>query len=211
MEEQIKVLVVDDQPLIRMGIGFSLVNTRYQIAGEASNVEEAVDFLKKHDDFHVVLLDLILPDGSGVDVAETIHQVRPDMKILVVSAETLPEVIVKLMEVGVDGFVSKDVGNDVLVEALDSVMSGKFYFGTDVMRTIRKAKQMADTTSALTKRELEIVRLCAQGLDVRDIANRLYISQRTVEAHKNNIFKKLGVSSTSELVTYAFQQGIMKL
>lgn len=207
------ILLVEDQLLTRMGIRMALnnKNSDCEIVAETGSVQDAINIIEQGTPIGLILLDLSLTDGNGVEVVEYVKPRYPDMKILVISAETSNEVIEHLVGLGVDGFVSKYVDIPILLEAIDSVMSGIEYFGKDISEIINSVRTIKDAKDGLfTERELEIIRLCAEGYRVQSIAEMLHISKRTVESHKNNIFKKLGFSSTSELIHFAFEHGITK-
>ena len=208
----IKLLLVEDQILTRMGMGMALnPSTGCTIVAEAGSVQEAKDQLKQLQDVDVVLLDLILPDGNGTEVVQFLQHRGSDVKVLVISANTNKETILQLVDMGVMGFISKYADIPTLVAAIHSVYNGIEFFGQDVSEIIHAVSTAKEHTEDLfTDRELEIVRLCAKGLSVKQIADELSISTRTVETHKNNIFKKLGFNSTSELIRWVFEHGIVR-
>ena len=208
----INILLVEDQLLTRMGMGMALdSSTGCCIVAEADSVHEAKNQLKQRQDIDVVLLDLMLPDGNGTEVVQFLHQRGSDIKVLVISADTNKETILQLVEMGITGFISKYADIPTLVDAIHSVYHGIEYFGkdiTEIIHAVSTAKVKAE--ELFTGRELDIVQLCAKGLSVKQIADTLSISARTVETHKNNIFKKLGFNSTGELISWVFEHGIVK-
>ncbi|MCR4681334.1 MAG: response regulator transcription factor [Bacteroidales bacterium] len=209
----INILLVEDQTLTRMGMKITLnhEDSDCRIVAEASSVKEALAQLGQLPDLDIVLLDLMLPDGNGIEVIEHMRETGSKAKVLVISADTNRETILKLTELGIGGFISKYADSATLEEAIYSVHNGLEYFGKDiaeVIHAISTAKAQEEDT--FTDRELEIMQLCANGLNVKQIAKELNISSRTVETHKNNIFKKLGFSSTAELMKYAFEHGIIR-
>ncbi|MCQ2283756.1 MAG: response regulator transcription factor [Bacteroidales bacterium] len=207
------ILLVEDQLLTRMGMKMALNNpeTDCEIVAETGSVQEALDIIDQGTPIELILLDLTLTDGSGIEIVKYVKPRYPDIKILVISAETSNEVIENLVGMGIEGFISKYADVPVLLTAIDSVMSGLEYFGKDISEIIHSVKTIRETAEQqFTERELEIIQLCAQGYPARAIAEKLEISKRTVESHKNNIFKKLGFSTTSELIHFAFQHGITK-
>jgi DNA-binding NarL/FixJ family response regulator len=213
----IKIIIVDDHALFRIGVkGAIMFNMPdMQVVGEAESGEEFFDLLAttKAD---IVLLDIVLPDMSGIEIARRLKKDFPDLKILAVSAENTAVIVQSLLELGVDGFISKrqSDAND-LIEAIRSVMNGVEYFGKDIAAIISKIyltkKQTTEITPEFTAREREIITLCREGLLCKEIAERLNISIKTVNNHKTNIFEKLGMHTTMEMVQYALKQGIIKL
>lgn len=206
------ILLVEDHILTRMGTIMALnnSNSNCKVIAEAGSVKEAKDALKDRQDIDLVLLDLRLPDGNGSEVVQLIRARNMDTKVLVISADTDRSNIHQLMELGISGFISKFADIPTLVSAIDSVCNGIEYFGKDISEIIHAVTTAkSPNENEFTARELEIMHLCAKGHAVKQIASELNISTRTVENHKNNIFKKLGFNSTSELINYAFEHGIM--
>lgn len=210
-ESPVRVFLVDDHLLFRIGIrtAFTNASVPIEVVGEAGSAADFFEILPKVR-FDVVLLDIILPDLSGVEVARRLKKERPDLRILVLSAESDPDTVCSLVEIGVDGFISKSVPVDELRRAVDYVASGIEYFGRDISRIIRDVKTArSKRDSGFTDRENDIIDLCARGLSVKEMADRLGITIKTVETHKNNIFHKLGINSSVELVRYALKNGII--
>jgi DNA-binding NarL/FixJ family response regulator len=185
------------------------------IAGEAETGEELFGLLADTQ-ADVILLDIILPDMSGIEVARRLRRDYPAVKILAISAENTAETVRALLEIGIDGFISKRMGKaDELPEAIRTVMDGIEYYGRDIsaiMYDIFVAKRnTADPTPEFSDREREIILLCRDGLTCKQIAHRLFISPRTVDTHKTNIFRKLGINSTVEMIQYALKKGIIRI
>ena len=131
--EKINILLVEDQMLTRMGMTMALNrNADCQVVAEAGSVQEAKQLLKQNQNLDVVLLDLMLPDGSGVDVVRFLRQRGSDIKVLVISADTNQETILQLVEMGIGGFISKYADIDTLTTAIHSVYRGIEYFGKDI-------------------------------------------------------------------------------
>ena len=207
----INILLVEDQILTRMGMGMALNESNgCKIVAEAGSVQEAKQLIKQTPDLQLVLLDLMLPDGNGIEVVQFLRNRGSDLKVLVISADTNKENILQLVELGINGFISKYADIPTLVDAIHSVCNGIDYFGKDISVIIHAVSTAKDPDlDVFTSRELDIVRLCSKGLSVKQIAETLNISARTVETHKNNIFKKLGFNSTMELMNWVFEHGII--
>lgn len=210
----IKILLVEDHVLTRMGTAMVLNNsgTNCKIVAEAGSVKEAKMMLDQHADLDLILLDLMLPDGDGIEVVQYLRSNNLDVKVLVISADTNKNNILQLIQLGISGFISKFSDTDTIVAAIESVCNGMEYFGRDIseiIHAVSTAKNLEEGES-FTARELDIMRLCAEGHSVKTIAQELHISNRTVENHKNNIFKKLGFKSTGELIHYVFENGIIR-
>ena len=207
----IRILMVEDQPLCRMGIRMSLNNTdKCKLVGEAENVAQAVAFLEKRGgEIDLILLDYMLPDGTGLDVIEAAKRICPKVKIVVLSGEAGGAAVKQLMDKGINGYMGKSIQPEELAKVLSMVMQGNTYEGQETMQLHDDLKADMDTLATLTRREMEIITLCANGLSAKQIADELCITPHTVENHKDNIFNKIGVKSTSELILYAFRVGLI--
>jgi DNA-binding NarL/FixJ family response regulator len=211
----ITAILVDDHELFRLGVRTAMAKKHpdIYIAGEAETGIEFFTLLKTVTP-DIVLLDLILPDMSGVEIARKLKKEKPDLKILVISSESNPVLTKTLLEINIDGFISKRMGGiDVLADAIRSIMNGFEYYGKDISDIIyriyvSKKKTGADGAT-FTEAETRVIELCREGLPSKLIAERLNVSHRTVENHKNNIFRKLGINNTVEMVQYALKNGII--
>lgn len=209
----LKFVIVEDLVLTRIGIKTALKKSSLdcEVIAEVGSVKEAKTVLKQQHDIDVVLLDLILPDGNGIEIARFIKKRYPEIKILVISADTERENILALIKLGINGFISKFEDLPVIETAIYSVCNGIDYFGKDICEVIHAVSMSkAPKDNMFTARELEIMQLCAKGHTVKKIADLLCISPRTVDAHKNNIFRKMGFKNTGELVNYMYEQGIIR-
>jgi DNA-binding NarL/FixJ family response regulator len=213
----INIILVDDHALFRLGIKGALMGLRNEICivGEA-NCGKAFFSLLETTQADMVLLDIMLPDMTGIEIARRLRKEHPEIKILALSAENTSDVVKALLDIGIEGFISKrqGAGND-LREAIFAIASGLEYFGKDIAPLIYdifvSKKKSIEFAVVFTDREKEIISLCREGLLSKEIAERLYISSRTVDSHKTNIFKKLGINNTVEMVQYALKHGIINL
>lgn len=213
MNYPIKVIVVEDHPLVRLGLqsALSQAGEKYQVVG-VTDCAAAFWKVFPNSGADVILLDIILPDETGVEIARKLRSQGSDIGILVLSAETDRETISELMAIGINGFVSKTVPTHELMTAIEYVADGVEYFGRDISKIIRDISIAKENISAeFTDRENEILTLCAKGLSAKDISRHLNISTNTVNTHKDNIFKKLGINSSMELVRWALDHGIITL
>jgi DNA-binding NarL/FixJ family response regulator len=213
----VQVIVVDDHVFFRKGLktAFQYEHPDIVIAAEAGCGKELFDVLATTP-ADLVLLDINLPDIWGVDVARRLRNEYPALKILAISAENTSETIKAMLDAGIDGFVSKQNGDaNELAEAIRSVMNGQEYFGRDIaalMYDVYVAKKKTTAiTPEFTDREREIILLCRDGLIYKEVADRLGISIHTVNTHKKNIFLKLDVNNTMEMVQYALKNGIIRI
>lgn len=210
--KSIRILLVEDQPLCRLGVRLALTNSGFGcvLEAEAENVRQAVMFLEQHGgDIDLVLLDYALPDGNGKDVIDAVKRLGLDLKIVMLSGEAGGATVKLLMDSGINGFMSKDIRPEEIGAVLASVMQGHDFTNMNTMRLQQEVRSDLEILETLTRREMDIISLCAAGKSARQIAEELNISAHTVENHKDKIFGKLGIKSTSELILYAFRVGLV--
>lgn len=214
MGDLINVILVDDHPLMRLGVKASLMSYKDEInvAGEASSADELFSILPDIE-VDVVLLDIQMPGMSCEDAVKKLKKDFPELKILILSSINEDEIIYRLIKVGIDGFVPKTTNIEKIKTAIRNVYSGLSYYGVDITKIMGRTNQDAPSylIAELTEREKEVIVLCCDGLLSKEIASRLNISHRTVEMHKSNIFKKLGINNTIELLKWSIEHGIVKL
>ncbi|MDR2586225.1 MAG: response regulator transcription factor [Prevotellaceae bacterium] len=215
--QKITVIIVDDQELFRLGVR-AAIESRHPditIVGEAKC---GADFFRllENTTADLVLLDIILPDTNGIEIAKRLKTEYPALKILALSAENSASTVEKMLEIGVEGFISKLNSNpDILAQAIRSVKQGFEYFGRDISDIISRIyiakKRTVEVSSEFSEQEQRIIEGCSQGLPAKLIADRLNISARTVDWHKSNIFRKLGINSSLEMVRFALKNGIIRM
>ena len=211
----IKVFLVDDHELFRLSLR-TVIECRHAdiiIAGEAGSGTAFFDLLKTVN-ADIVLLDITMPDMSGIEIAGRLKIEYPDMKILAVSAENDFSTVEKMLQVGIEGFVSKsNCKPDTLAEAIRSVMQGFDYFGRDIAAIIGRIyiaqKKTMHIDEEFSEQEKKIIELCLEGFSAKLIADRLGISTRTVDWHKSKMFSKLGINSTLELVRFVMKNNLI--
>ena len=213
----IRIILVDDHPMFRTGIRMYIESKCDDICvvGEAES-GESLFRLPELASADLILLDIELVGMNGIEAARRLKREYPEMKILTISALTTTEVIGAMLDTGINGFISKRRGGyENVVEAIRSVTNGFGYFGADISEIIYNiyitTKKTTLVTSEFTAQECQIIELCGQGLSARKIARHLNITHRTVEHHKQNIFEKLGIHSTSDLIQFAVKNGIIKV
>ncbi len=216
MSKAVKVLIVDDQQMFREGIRHRLSQeSDVSVMGEAASGEEALAMVAREKP-DVIILDIRLPTMSGIEVARQVRQQWPDVKILVLSGYDFDQYVRAAARLGIDGYVLKDAPQDVLVKALREIVAGGVVLvpqiASKVMRDYRDmpAASKPRLIEDLTIREIEVLELMSEGLRNAEIAERLSISVRTVEAHSSNIMSKLGTESRTEAVRVAEEKGLLK-
>jgi DNA-binding NarL/FixJ family response regulator len=214
---KVQVIVVDDHTLFRIGMKatFNAGHPDIEVVGEA-DCGEALFRVLATTPANIVLLDINLPDMGGVEIARRLRRDYPAMKILAVSAENTAETVKAMIDVGIDGFITKQKSDaDELAEAIRTIMNGLEYFGRDISSIIYDVyvakKKTTTITPEFTEREKDVILACRDGLLYKEIADRLGISVHTVNTHKKNIFVKLGINNTMEMVQYALKNGIIRM
>ena len=199
----IRVLLVDDHQIVRSGVRRLLEATgSIEVVGEASGVREALDRTRELEP-DVVVLDLTLRDGSGLDVIADMRAVGA--RVVILSMQDEPAYARKAFELGAQGYVVKDAADDELASAIDTVLTDRIY----VHPALAARLVMREPEDDLTDREREILRLIALGYTNQEIAKQLYLSVRTIEAHRRHILDKLRLSTRADLVRYALERRIV--
>ena len=207
----ITVLLVEDHAVVREATA-EIVDHQpdMRVVGQAGTGEEAVSLARKTTP-HVIVMDIAMPRLNGLEATRQIVAERPDCRVLALTAHEEDRYIIQLLEAGAKGYLPKTASLDELLEAIRTVARGESVLPPTVAAVVVRhlaGKEVSDEpTQPLTDRELEVLRLAAQGLTNYDIAQQLTISVRTVEAHLTHAYNKLGVGSRTEAVVHAIRQG----
>lgn len=211
----IRIIIADDHQMFIDGIKALLKNEKdMKVVGEALNGEEVLSVLQK-EKADIVLLDISMPVMDGIETTKRLHEKFPEVRILMLTMYNKHEFISGLMNAGASGYILKNTGKKELVEAIEAIYEGKNYFSKDVTETImkdlhKKPSEVKIELVQLTKREKEVLILIAQEFSTRQIADKLFISQNTVETHRKNLMSKLKVKNLAGLVKFALQTGLIK-
>jgi DNA-binding NarL/FixJ family response regulator len=212
------VLIVDDHPLFREGLKSLIArNHRLEVVGEAGNATQGLRLAKelKPD---LVVMDISLPDKNGIELTRQIRSLLSDTRVMMVSVHSKIDYITEAFRAGATGYVVKESATDQLLRGLETLSRGEYFLDSSVSHEVvrklagspLKRATITDVAyGALTHREQEILRLLAEGLSSKEIAERLYISPKTVENHRANIMRKLDLHSTMELIRYAARLGLV--
>lgn len=204
----VKVMIVDDHPMVAEGIQSILESyDDLRVVGSCNSARTAIEQLDSLDP-DVILMDLNMPDMGGLTATEIVLERRPGTRILVLSMHDSPEYISSALSHGAMGYILKDVPTDEIRQAIDAVMAGQQYLCTGASGSLNPKGD--DGREALTGREQTILLQLAQGKSNKDVALALDISVRTVETHRKNIKRKLGISSTAGLTRYAMEHGVLQ-
>jgi DNA-binding NarL/FixJ family response regulator len=206
----IKVFIIDDHPMVVAGLNSLLGRLEnIDVAGAVSNAFDAIPFLKKNKT-DVILLDINLPDISGIDLCKKIHKEFPEIKILGISTFSERSYISRMIENGASGYLIKSASAEEIAEAIETVLKGKIYLSVSMGHIAKPLSIMpSDNLPALTKREKEILQLISEGFTNNQIAEKLFISPLTVDSHRKNLLTKLNVNNTASLIKLAVQNGLI--
>jgi DNA-binding NarL/FixJ family response regulator len=216
MKGKIKILLCDDHTLFREGIKAILKDElSIEIVGEAADGRQAVaKALELKPD--VVLMDIAMPELSGFDATRRIVQANAKAKVVILTMYEEEEVINRCLSAGASGYVLKDAPSAYLIHAIDVVNKGGQYMSPRALKKVvqqyvKGAKGAATGYERLSDREREVLQLLADGLALKEIATKLVLSVKTVDAHKTNLMRKLDLHDRSELIKYAIQRKLIRL
>lgn len=208
--KKIQVALVDDHQLFRSGISFIISNTEdIEVAYEASNGQEFLEYLDQYQP-DLVLMDINMPVIDGVEATKRAIEKFPDLKVLVLSMFGEVDYYNTMIDLGVKGFILKDIDNDELIDAIRKVNNGGSYFSQELLLQLIKNKPSDDVVE-LTRREKEVLELICTGYSNQEISEKLFISQRTVERHRSSLLFKTDSKNSVSLVVYAIKNGLVKI
>ncbi len=220
MTPKTHILLVDDHPLFREGIKAIISrNIKYEVVGEAGTADQGLQMARelKPD---LILIDLSLPDRSGIELIRDICCLSPKILMMVVSMHSKIDYIVKAFQSGASGYLVKESASEMMMLGIDHVLKGDYYLDPSISHQVVKKlaslppKNVVVNTSGydtLTLREQEVLVLLAEGLSPKQIADKLFISPKTAENHRSSIMRKLGLHSAIELARYAARIGLIDL
>lgn len=215
--KKIRILLVDDHALVREGIRNSLANLEHiEVAGEARDGREALNFLKNNC-LDLVIMDISMPGMGGVEATQLIVEKYPEVNVLILSMHNEESRIREALQAGALGYILKNTSMKELLQAIETVAEGETYFTPEVSRKIMnqlvKGKDGYEKNQMvrLTKRETEILKLISEEFTNQEIADKLFISHRTVDTHRRNLIQKLHAKNTAGLVRYAIRHKIAQV
>lgn len=206
-----KVFVVDDHPLVRKGLG-ELINQEADlvICGEAESVSQALERIEECR-CDIAIVDLSLKEASGIELIKDIRVRWPDLPVLVLSIHDESFYAERVLRAGARGYITKDEGTDLVLTAIRRVLSGEVYLSQRVTSRMlsklvqRPTEEVGISIDLLSDRELEVFESLGNGMGTRQIAEKLHLSAKTVETHRENIKRKLKLANASELLQHAIQ------
>lgn len=205
----IKVLLIDDHPLVIEGMRAVLETySHIEVVGSANTARDGLAIAQRNLP-DVVMMDINMPDMSGLDAIEMIKDACPKTRLVMLSMHDSREYISNSVMHGASGYVLKDTPANEIIAAIDAVAAGGTYFSSGVSEVLMRMNDQTRSAGPLTNREQSVLLLVAQGRSSKDVARTLSISARTVETHRKNIKKKLGIATTAGLTRYAIESGLM--
>ncbi|EGY26618.1 response regulator [Desulfovibrio sp. A2] len=208
------VVLVEDLDIVREGLKALLgAYPAFTIVGEAPDGIQALKIVEKHTP-DIVLMDLTLPLMDGTEAIREIKRRCEHTKVLALTAHKKDSLIYRTLSAGADGYVLKNVSSDILVQAMETVLSGRRYISPEISELLIEdflrhgRRESGSLLDLLSDREKQVLKLVAEGHGNKMIADKLCISHKTVEKHKANLKRKLGADSTAELVSFAIEHGL---
>ncbi len=211
----IKVLLVDDHKIVRDGIKLMLQpQAGIEVVAEAENGDDVLGLLVEQP-VDVIVMDINMPQMDGISTTKQVKEKYPQIKILALTMSSDDSHIRQMVQAGASGYIMKSAGRDELKTAIHDVMEGKHYFSDQATQSImmdlvkNKGKSVDPEPIHITERELEVLQLIVKEFTNQEIAKKLYISPRTVDAHRRNLLQKTGARNTAGLVKYAFRHNLI--
>jgi DNA-binding NarL/FixJ family response regulator len=214
---KIRVLLVDDHTILRAGLKMMLnAQPDIEVVGEASDGRRAIAEAQRLQP-GVILMDITMPEYNGIEATRQVKRLLPDVRVLVLTMHENEEYLFQVLRAGASGYMLKEVADTELISAIRLVNRGSFYLSSsaqsmmvgDYLQRVRSGEEH-DSYSELTEREREILKLVAEGYTNNQIAERLFISPKTVDTHRTHVMDKLNLHSRAELVKYAMRRGLIE-
>lgn len=219
--EKINIAIADDEQLFRKGIRFLLEReTNFNVIFEAENGKELIDFITNTEEFpDVILMDLKMPEINGVEATKVIHKAQPDIKIIALTSYDGKSFITNMIDVGASSYLLKNTSPKMVIHTINEVYEKGFYYDDKVLKIIheniisssgKRIKSDLDK-KLLSKREIDVLELICEQYTTAEIAEKLFISPRTVEGHRNNLLLKTQSKNVAGLVIYGIQKKLIEI
>jgi len=217
--ESIRIMLVDDHPLVRQGLKLALKlhsDSAMEVIGDYERCKDALAVVETLDP-DILILDISLPEMSGIEALTQFLKIKPDLKVIALTMHDSRDIILDMVKRGAKGYILKDTPMEELINAIKSVMEGDLYFPQKISKVLNeeyarslKSHNYDYVPNRLSDRELEVLKCLVTGLSNKEIADKLFLSIRTIETHRYNIKKKLNINSIAGLTKYAIDEGILK-
>jgi two-component system, NarL family, nitrate/nitrite response regulator NarL len=204
--------IVDDHQIVIDGLKSLLHgHDQFEVVIECTQPLQVTELISKRS-IDILLTDVMMPGMNGAELAKAVHQKFPDIKILALSMSGQGDLVNQMIEdADISGYVLKNIGKKELTKALEKISVGGIYFSEEVLQEMTRASEMKKENAEvhLTAREIEIIRLIEKEFSNKQIAEKLFLSERTVETHRKNIFRKTNTASVIGLVKYAYEHNLI--
>lgn len=205
----IKILLVDDHEILLDGIKSILAKeVSLTVIGEVNTAYKALDFIKANP-VDLMVTDFNLPEMNGLSLIRMVKKIQPDLKILMLSMHDEIHLVREIIKEEINGYVLKSESHAELLKAIESINQGGTYFSSGINAVLESSQRLQEETQLLSEREKEILKLLVQEIPNKSIGEKLYISERTVETHRKNIFKKTKNNTLAGLVLFAYKNGLI--
>ncbi|TKJ30852.1 DNA-binding response regulator [bacterium (candidate division B38) B3_B38] len=208
----IKILIADNHPIVRQGLKQILRKTcDMVVADEASNGQEVLDKVWKND-YDVILLDISMPGRSGLDVLKQLKSQKPELPILVLTMHPEEQYAVRVLRAGASGYLTKESAPNELIKAIRKVSQGRKYVSSSLAEKLAFGLEIYSERplhETLSDREYEVMRMIASGKRVKEIAEELFLSIKTISTYRSRILEKMKMKSNAELMHYAIQNKLV--
>jgi DNA-binding NarL/FixJ family response regulator len=212
MEEKLKIFIVDDHEFFRNGLKMVINRMKFaKVIGEAANGKEFLEAISKQEP-DIVLIDIQMPLMNGIEATRLALEEFPDLKIVALTMFDDEEYIQSMIDAGAKGFLLKNITKEILDQALHAIQSGKNYYSPELFDFFTKkvvSEPRSDEEVQFTRREKEVLQLICDGLNNKEIADKLFISERTVVGHKSNLLAKTNCKSSVGLLSYAIKNRLV--
>ncbi len=213
----IRVVIADDHTVVRDGLRALLeANPEIKIVGNAANGRQVVNQLQTFQP-DIVIMDISMPELTGIDATREIHQVASQVKVIILSMIGTPEYVFRALQAGARGYLLKESAGREVMEAVQAVYAGEYYLSQPITRTViadylqQRERPQAEPLDSLSEREREILQMVVEGKTSAEIGESLHLSPKTVESYRSRMMIKLGISNVPELVKFAIRKGLTPL
>lgn len=214
MDSLIRVIVVDDHEIFRSGLKMVINKLGYaRVVAEAANGAEFLQLLDE-EETDIVLMDIEMPVMNGIEATRQALEKKPGLKVIALTMFTEDAYIQHMIEAGAKGFLIKNIRKDVLDRAIQAVYNGKTYYSEELWDYFTKSivkEEKTENDLVITRRELEVLHLLAEGLSNKEIGDRLFVSERTIVGHKSNLMTKTNTKNTVSLLAFAIRNGLIHI
>ena len=213
MDKELKIVIADDHQMFIDGVKSLLKKeTQLNFVHEALNGEDALTYIRKNE-VNLLITDISMPGMTGTELTKIIKKELPEIKVLVLTMFNDPAIVNDILQSEAEGYILKNTGKQELLTAINKIMDDGTHYSNEVMNLMlkhnKKKNSIAETKDQLTARELEILKLVCEEFTTADIAEKLFISPRTVETHRKNIIEKTRTKTIVGLIKYAFEHNLM--